>query len=489
MSAGGEVGDIFGDGKGPTTALLRSPTVIIAAVGLWGMNVYLFRLFGIDYAHVLTLDLVKEKESNSRKQGDGDEGSGGDESGKSSSNDGGGLLEKRHSHSHSSSAPSPGASKKHHHHPTNHANEVTAPKLIIFSLSLLILLHISNTLWIDVIGGSTIGAIFAFYSSVVIGIAIPLPFTSWIRTALATVFHRTFELVHPRCFCLQSSGILPRAIPFIDVFFADAMCSLSKVFFDWGMLWHLAWHYPQSVPVELHSIAIPSIAASLPYLIRARQCIVMHTIGRMKSDPKRYQHMLNAIKYSTSLWPLLVSAYQKVVSTEEEKMQLEKALIVLFAINSTYSLAWDIIMDWGMMQNPGAMMPESCLGGVGGDGGLNKPSSQSCAHSVLRSRLRFGASTSMGILFVDIVLRYSWLLRFWEKDLFSSPDTYILCTQFLEAIRRALWNLLRVEWENIKQTRGKETEDDVEMVEPFLPVSAMSMSPRAPGPGRFMQES
>src|SRR6056300_565031 len=64
----------------------------------------------------------------------------------------------------------------------------------------------------------------------------------------------------------------------------------------------LAWHYPQPVPMDLHSIAIPSIAASLPYLCRARQCIIMHTIGRMKGDPKRYQHMLNAIKYSTSLW-------------------------------------------------------------------------------------------------------------------------------------------------------------------------------------------
>lgn len=143
-------------------------------------------------------------------------------------------------------------------------------------------------------------------------------------------------------------------------------------------------------------------------------------------------------------------------------------------------------MDWGMMQNPGAMVPGSCTGG----GGLNKPSSQSYAHSVLRSRLRFGASTSMGILLIDTVLRYSWLLRFWEKDLFPSADTYILCTQFLEAIRRALWNLLRVEWENIKQTRGKETEEDIEMVEsdPFLPVSSMSMAPR-PQAGKFKLES
>lgn len=253
----------------------------------------------------------------------------------------------------------------------------------------------------------------------------------------------------------------------------------------------MAWHYPEPVPMELHSIAIPSIAASLPYLIRARQCLVMHTIGRMKSDPKRYQHMLNAIKYSTSLWPLVVSAYQKVVQTEEEKAALERALIVLFAINSTYSLAWDIIMDWGMMQDPRAMVPESC---AGGPAVMGTKAPQSCAHAVLRPRLRFGASTSVAILFIDTVLRYSWMLRFYEKALFPNNDVYILCTQFLEALRRALWNLLRVEWENIKQTRGKETEKDVEMVEhdPFLPVtassypvSAMSMSPRS---GGFEQE-
>ena len=60
------------------------------------------------------------------------------------------------------------------------------------------------------------------------------------------------------------------------------MCSLSKVFFDWGMLWHLAWHYPDPVPMDFHSIVIPSVVASLPYLIRARQCLVMYTIGFMK---------------------------------------------------------------------------------------------------------------------------------------------------------------------------------------------------------------
>lgn len=142
--------------------------------------------------------------------------------------------------------------------------------------------------------------------------------------------------------------------------------------------------------------------------------------------------MLNAIKYSTSLWPLIVSAYQKVVTTEEEKARMETLLIVLFATNSTYSLAWDIIMDWGMMQNPLVMVPDSCAGG-GAPTSTKTP--ESCAHSLLRPRLRFGASTSAAIVFIDTILRYSWMLRFFEKDLFPNVDVYILCTQFLEALR------------------------------------------------------
>jgi hypothetical protein len=237
MSSSHEVGEIFGDGKGPATALLRSPTVIIVAVGLWGMNVYLFRLFGIDYAHVLTLDLMKEKEANDRKD-EGDESDKENDDGNDNMSNTGNELEKRHGHS--------SQSQSHHHQHHSHDKSsiavteyaVTSGKLIAFSLSLLVLLHLSSVMWIDVYGGSTIGAIFAFYTAVVIGIALPLPSTAWIRTACATVSHRTLELLNPRCSCFQSG--VPRTVPFIDVFFADILCSLSKVFFDWGMLWHVS---------------------------------------------------------------------------------------------------------------------------------------------------------------------------------------------------------------------------------------------------------
>jgi EXS family len=153
-------------------------------------------------------------------------------------------------------------------------------------------------------------------------------------------------------------------------------------------------------------------------------------------------------------------------------------------------------MDWGMMKNPSVAATAICkfpmnlsstTGGANGSylsvptresmvGDIRSPigrnpsntlitpatsssaggssgaaSSGSCWYALLRNRLRFGVWVSVLILFTDIVLRFSWTLRFYHK-LFPSGDTFVLCTQFLEVFRRALWNLLRVEWENLKQS-------------------------------------
>lgn len=63
MSSTQEVGEIFGAGRGPAHAMLRSPTVLIASVGLWGMNVFFYRLFGIKYIKVLKRDLIQIEET------------------------------------------------------------------------------------------------------------------------------------------------------------------------------------------------------------------------------------------------------------------------------------------------------------------------------------------------------------------------------------------------------------------------------------------
>merc|ERR1719162_390126 len=91
----------------------------------------------------------------------------------------------------------------------------------------------------------------------------------------------------------------------------------------------------------------------------------------------------------------------------------------------------------------------------------------SCGDIALRPRLRFGTSLSILVLVLDTFLRFSWTLRFCESYIFSSNGAYILCTEFLEVFRRAVWNLLRVEWEQIKQNKAMkaaENEDGIMLV-------------------------
>ena len=100
------------------------------------------------------------------------------------------------------------------------------------------------------------------------------------------------------------------------------------------------------------------------------------------------------------------------------------------SINATYCLLWDIIMDWGMMDDPRVIV-EQTVGQCAGTYGLVpvatssqgiKPTSKHdhgppspyarCVSGMLRPRLRFGVPLSLVILGIDIILRYSWTLRF-----------------------------------------------------------------------------
>jgi hypothetical protein len=272
MSSTQEAGDIFGEGSGPAQMMLRSPTVLIASVGLWGMNVYFFRLFHIDYFHVLNLDLFRERAAQLKAAS-------------------GTKLDVENvnpDECKTSSKTSDAGDEDDYQDavfmddPEDYGRAVTWQKLVGLSVVLMLMLHLSIFAWIDLLGGGSIGAVFAFYIAVLVGIIIPLPSTRWLRTCCVIVLQRAFELINPRCFCVNSDPSGPRPIPFIDVFFADGMCSLSKVMFDWGMLFHLASHYPEPVPKSGHSILIPSFCAAIPYIIRARQCLIMYTVGRIK---------------------------------------------------------------------------------------------------------------------------------------------------------------------------------------------------------------
>jgi hypothetical protein len=361
MSSTQEVGDIFGSGD----AMLRSPTVLIVAVGLWGMNLFFFRLFGINYKFVLTYDLLKNKEK--LQDGGGDPSSGttptattvNGESPPASGNmselilalseessldfalDGVSSIQEMDGTT-TSSRKAYASSSLDGDYPaarggdanngaTTSGATITWYKLVLFSLILLVMLHSTTRLWMDVLGGGVIGAVLLFYSSVLTYIFIPLPSSQWLRKAFYITLKRTWAILYPRCWFFRhtSPTNIPREVPFVDVFYAEAMCSMSKVFFDWGMLLNMMSYYPKPVPQTAYNIIIPSFFAAIPFVIRARQCLLMLYIGKLKNDPKRHHHFANAIKYSTSIWPLLLSAYQKTMRDQVAATALDPFLYLL----------------------------------------------------------------------------------------------------------------------------------------------------------------
>ena len=132
-------------------------------------------------------------------------------------------------------------------------------------------------------------------------------------------------------------------------------------------------------------------------------------------------------------------------------------------------------MDWGMMQNPNAVVEQAvgqCIPSlVQSPDNLLKSSDQkrqtrNFLDTALRPRLRFGTWMTLSIVLLDTCLRFSWTLRFHVHAIFPTNDAYILWTEFMEVFRRAVWNLLRVEWEHIKQTRNaKKAESDAAAVQ------------------------
>jgi len=436
--------EILSDGEefGPASALLRSPIVIIACTALWAMDMYMFRYYRLDYVAIFT------GTSKTNKQSDEEESS------KEMLIKGqvelvSKVAGRNDSISDESNIDDEVGAQMLPVTPPNCA--ITSRKLLMLSMFLFALLKFTEYVWTFVMGRrDSIHAMYFFYFSASVFMLCPFTSTQWIRVGLSVIAARVLELIKPRCYFFGLMNMKP--VPFLDVFFADIMCSLSKVFFDWGTL-SLTLYYPEHLSQSIGSILIPSIAAALPYLIRARQCMIMHTISWYKNDHfKRREHMMNTIKYCTSLFPICLSTYQRTL-TEEEAKSLEFDLILLLTVNSLYSFYWDVVMDWGMMHNPSAVLGHVCTHHKTTSDASKK--SLSCGHQCLRHNLRYGFFLSLVILLFDFTLRFSWLLRFWESTIFPTIDVYILTTELLEVFRRSIWNLLRVEWENIKTQNAR----------------------------------
>nr|CAD1818865.1 unnamed protein product [Ananas comosus var. bracteatus] len=144
--------------------------------------------------------------------------------------------------------------------------------------------------------------------------------------------------------------ILPiQAITFSDFFLADIMTSMSKVFSDLErsvcrmvnrQVATIAWFEADSI-CGSHSIAIPLVLV-FPYLCRLFQCL------RQYKDTKEKTCLFNALKYSTAVPVIFLSALKYHVFPEKWVNFYRPLWLISSVLNSLYSFYWDITRDWDL---------------------------------------------------------------------------------------------------------------------------------------------
>ncbi|CAN0023270.1 unnamed protein product, partial [Heterosigma akashiwo] len=228
---------------------------------------------------------------------------------------------------------------------------------------------------------------------------------------------------------------------FVEVFVADALTSISKVLADMGHLFWVVTIYSAQIQSRAQPILVGGsfshqlfrcLFASLPYFLRARQCSIARRGEQNKA--KRRTHLLNHLKYLSAFPVIWTPVFQAALPPAHSQWigAVGRAAALL---NTLYSLYWDIVCDWGLTSWGKGRPITLCPGGP--------------------AAYRLAAA-------LDAALRFAWLLKLpgaarapplcpgggggapcWLAAAVDAPLTF----QVLEAARRALWFVLRVEWE------------------------------------------
>lgn len=138
----------------------------------------------------------------------------------------------------------------------------------------------------------------------------------------------------------------------------------------------------------------------------------------------RFLHLLNTLKYCSSLLVISVGAYPQIMGQGSSHKSSFFLLCAVF--NSMYSFLWDVIMDWGLGQP-------------------NLPKRVKFLRHQLLYRPR---KLYYVVIVVDFALRILWVTKWWGWTHYGVD--FKLISQVAEVLRRIVWNCLRVEWQCIK---------------------------------------
>ncbi|KAL1813851.1 hypothetical protein DCAR_0626234 [Daucus carota subsp. sativus] len=305
--------------------------------------------------------------------------------------------------------------------------------------------------WMTIIVPTSMTAYLYLYSHGEVPLAAFQPVLLYSAVAMIIIFPFDIFYLSSRYFLLRTLWriVFPlQAITFPDFFVADIFTSMSKVFSDLErsvcrmvhrQVATIAWFEADSV-CGSHSVAIP-IVLVLPYIFRLFQCL------RQYKDTGEKTTLLNALKYSTAVPVIFLSALKYHVLPDQWTNIYRPLWLLSSVLNSSYSFYWDVNRDWDMS-------------------GFTRIFKFSKLHFF--SHMLYGRKwVYFWVLSSNLILRCTWTYKL-SAHLRHNYLTVFAITA-LEIFRRFQWVFFRVEKEvnkmNTKQniqlsTIDKSTEED-----------------------------
>ncbi|XP_078162795.1 EXS (ERD1/XPR1/SYG1) family protein isoform X3 [Carex rostrata] len=306
--------------------------------------------------------------------------------------------------------------------------------------------------WMTIVVPTSMTAYLYLYSHGEVSLAASQPVILYAVILMLLISPFDIFYLSSRYFLLRTFWriVLPlQAITFADFFLADIMTSMSKVFSDLErstcrmvnrQVATIAWFEADSI-CGSHSVAIP-MALVFPYLCRFFQCL------RQYKDTKEKTCLFNALKYSTAIPVIFLSALKYHVLPENWVGFYRPLWLISSVINSLYSFYWDITRDWDLsilsriflFKNPG-----------------------------LLTNLLYGRHwVYYWVLGSNLILRCTWTYKL-SAHLRHNYLTVFAITA-LEIVRRFQWVFFRVEneWNKMTQKQILELTEAVKEEERLL---------------------
>ncbi|XP_030544257.1 SPX and EXS domain-containing protein 1 isoform X2 [Rhodamnia argentea] len=281
--------------------------------------------------------------------------------------------------------------------------------------------------WMTIIVPTSMTAYLYLYSHGEVSLAASQPVLLYAAVAMVLIFPFDIFYLSTRFYLLRTLWriVFPlQAISFSDFFLADILTSMSKVFSDLErsvcrmvhrQVATIAWFEADSV-CGSHSVAIP-IVLVLPYLFRLFQCL------RQYKDTGERNTLLNALKYSTAVPVIFLSALKYHVFPEKWTSFYRPLWLLSSVLNSLYSFYWDVTRDWDLSSFTRIFK-------------FSKP-------SMVSSLLYARKWVYVWVIGSNLILRCTWTYKL-SAHLRHNYLTVFAITA-LEMLRRFQWAFFRVE--------------------------------------------